>query len=62
MNEEKNAEKYFMQEMTQKEFEELMLYRPPNSITAGMETGMTARERYEFNKINSERLFGKENG
>lgn len=59
MDEDKQSVKYFMQEMTQKEFEELCLYRPPGSIITGIETGMTARDRYEFNKINSERLFGK---
>ncbi len=62
MDEEKTTTKYFMESMIQKEFEEICNYRPPSSVAAGFETGMTARDRYEFNKINSERLFGKENG
>jgi hypothetical protein len=49
MNEEidKTSTTYFMTQMTQKEFEELLKYRPPN--------------KYEFNKINIEIMFSKEN-
>lgn len=48
-----------MQEMTQEEFSDIIKFRPTSSVKMGFETGMTARDRYEFNKINSERLFGK---
>jgi hypothetical protein len=36
------------------EYKELFLYRPPSSVFMGLETIMTARERFEYNKKNSE--------
>lgn len=46
--------------MDEKDWKELFLYRHPRSIVSGIETGMTARERSEYNKKTSDRIQKKE--
>lgn len=51
----KTSTTYFMTQMTQQEFDELIKkYRPPSSVRMGCETGLTREERYIFNKIRSD--------
>lgn len=37
-------------------WKELFNYRPPSNVVVGFETAMNARDRYEFNKIMSDRI------
>ena len=51
----KTSTTYFMTQMTQQEFDELIKkYRPPSSVRMECETGLTRKERYIFNKIRSD--------
>lgn len=58
----KTSMKYFMTQMTQQEFDEIIKYRPNSN--SDFETGWNRDERYVMNKIRSEYLdrLDKENG